>query len=116
MRWKSRLSWAVLVSLVGGFVIGSGCATRNSRQLLRKDQQAPGDFPKLLAVYMPWFGDQGHANVGYSSQDPTVLSRQIDKERGLGVSAFVVDWYGKRQPFLDQSFRSASAARSTKAF
>ena len=104
MRWKSRLSRVVLALLVGCFVIGSGCATRNGHPLLRKDLQGPEGFPKLLAVYMPWFGDQGHAQVGYSSQDPAVLSRQIDQARSVGVSGFVVDWYGQREPFLDQSF------------
>ena len=62
----------------------------------------PGN-PKVLADYQPWFGDPDHINVGYNSQDPNVLRKQIESARNMGIYAFVVDWYGPRRPFLDRS-------------
>ncbi|HXZ79887.1 MAG TPA: endo-1,3-alpha-glucanase family glycosylhydrolase [Terriglobales bacterium] len=43
-------------------------------------------------------------NVGYSSQDPVTLRRQIEKAESMGISGFVVNWYGDRQPYLDRSY------------
>jgi len=59
---------------------------------------------KTLAVYEPWFGHPEHIDVGYSSQDPITLRKQIEQAKRIGVSGFVVDWYGDREPFLDKSY------------
>jgi hypothetical protein len=58
----------------------------------------------VLAVYEPWFGHPRHINVGYSSQDPVVIRKQIAEAKRMGISGFVVDWYGDREPFLDKSY------------
>jgi hypothetical protein len=58
----------------------------------------------VLAAYQPWFGRAGHIDVGYSSQDRTVLERQIQDAKGLGITGFVVNWYGSRHHFEDQSY------------
>jgi hypothetical protein len=58
----------------------------------------------MLAAYQPWFGEQGHINVGYSSQDRTVLEKQITSAKQLGISGFVVNWYGQQHPFEDNSY------------
>jgi len=50
--------------------------------------------PKILAAYMPWFGDPRHLDVGYSSHDPDVIRRQIDEAVSMGISGFAVDWNG----------------------
>jgi hypothetical protein len=71
---------------------------------IARDTRVPQVSPKILAVYMPWFGDTGHIDVGYSSQDPRVLRLQIESARNAGIAAFIVDWYGARRPFLDKSF------------
>jgi hypothetical protein len=94
----------IFLVLVGWVVLLEGCATPNLHQIMRQNFQAPQRSLQVLAVYMPWFGDPDHINVGYSSQDTTVLRRQIQEARGMGISAFVVDWYGDRSPFLDKSF------------
>lgn len=53
-------------------------------------------------------------DVGYSTQDPKVLAEQVKKARELGISGFVVNWYGPRKPFEDQSYmlmqKAAAAA------
>lgn len=95
---------ALLGFTMACFMIASGCATRGFRPLLQQNAQAPAPSPKLLAVYMPWFGDHTHLEVGYSSQDPAVLRKQIQQARGMGISAFVVDWYGESRPYSDHNF------------
>src|SRR6202140_661308 len=82
---------------------GSGCTTPGMHRVVQQNPQAPNPWPKVLAVYMPWFGDHVHIDVGYSSSDPAVLRRQIQQARHTGISAFVVDWYGETRPFSDQN-------------
>lgn len=55
-------------------------------------------------MYEAWFGPANHISVGYSSNDPEVLGRQIRQAKALGISAFVVDWYGDRDPYIDQNY------------
>jgi hypothetical protein len=84
------------------FVLVSGCYHKDVRS------SPPGasvdTSPKVLADYQPWFGDPKHINVGYSSDDPGTLRRQIQQAKQMGIYGFAVDWYGPRQPFLDRSY------------
>lgn len=104
--------------LAAGFIL-NGCSTnaghRSIRDSLPATATAPEAYPKVLAVYEPWFGDRDHINVGYSTQDPAVLRSQIDKARNMGIYGFAVDWYADRHPFLDRStallFKVASEMR-----
>jgi hypothetical protein len=86
------------------FLFVSACATPGLHHAPGRNEQAPASPPKVLAVYMPWFGDHSHIDVGYSSQDPAVLRRQIHEARQRGISAFVVDWNGDRLPYSDHNF------------
>ena len=84
-----------------------GCAHRAALDVhseLRSNALAPGGAPELLAAYQPWFGRGNHINVGYSSQDPAVLRRQITEAQGMGISAFVVNWYGPRHEYEDRAY------------
>ena len=33
-----------------------------------------------------------------------MIRKQIEQAKNLGISGFVVDWYGDREPFLDRSY------------
>ncbi len=66
--------------------------------------KATGSSPEVLAVYEAWFGTPKHISVGYTSHDPEVIRNQIHSAKEMGISAFVVDWYGDREPFIDQSY------------
>jgi hypothetical protein len=66
--------------------------------------RAVGSSPQVLAVYEAWFGHPQHISVGYSSQDPAELREQIRRAKSMGISTFVVDWYGDREPFIDQAY------------
>jgi hypothetical protein len=56
------------------------------------------------------------ASVGYSSHDPAVLTSQIRKAKAMGISAFVVDWYGDREPFIDRSYALMQTAAASEKF
>lgn len=109
----SRLTLALLIGIV---VIADGCAKPDVRHALKRDALSPDPSPRLLAVYEPWFGGGDHMSVGYSSQDPEVLRRQVEQARSFGISAFVVDWYGDRVPFLDKSFALLQQTAAQKQF
>ncbi len=93
-----------------------GCAQTNLRHTLRDELPAPPSAGKTLAVYEPWFGHARHIDVGYSSQDPAVIRQQIDQAQSLGISGFVVDWYGDREPFLDYSYALIQSIAAEKHF
>src|ERR1700751_3552748 len=103
-KWSPQLSKALLSFAIACFVIATGCTTPGAHRPLAQNAQAPGASPKVLAVYMPWFGDHTHEDVGYSSQDPGVLRKQIQEAHRMGISAFVVDWYGASRPYSDHNF------------
>lgn len=86
------------------FLIVMGCTTSGPRRSPASKNQAPPTYPRLLAVYMPWFGDHSHMNVGYSSDDPAVVRRQVQQARDRDIYGFVVDWNGDRRPFSDHNF------------
>jgi hypothetical protein len=98
------LSKQLLAAAIVCFMVGTGCTTPGAHHALQQNYQAPRSWPKTLAVYMPWFGNRVHLDVGYASYDPAVLRKQIQQAHHMGISAFVVDWYGKSNPFSDHNF------------
>jgi len=106
----------MLVLLVVLVVITDGCTRQEPKHLLQKSSLAGQSATRMLAVYEPWFGGADHRDVGYSSQDPQVLGHQIDEARNMGISAFVVDWYGDRRPYLDKSFALLQQVAEQKHF
>ncbi len=81
-----------------------GCFGPGLSHALRLKHGATGNLPETIALYEAWFGHPKHISVGYSSQDPTVIAKQIRQAKSMGISAFVVDWYGDREPFIDRSY------------
>jgi hypothetical protein len=110
------LSKALLCFSLACFVMAGGCTTPGRYRSTLQNGQAPALSPKLLAVYMPWFGDHTHMEVGYSSQDPAVLRKQIQQARRMGISGFVVDWYGESRPYSDHNFGLLQQAASESHF
>ena len=85
----------------------------------RVNRRTPGPPTQILAVYEAWFGHPSHipvSAVGYSSHDPAVLRKQILKARAVGIDGFVVDWYGYREPFIDQSYALMQSAAGKEKF
>src|SRR6202051_1401885 len=115
-EWSGSLSRALLTLCLACFVMASGCTTGGVHRTLAQNGLTPALSPKLLAVYMPWFGDHSHMDVGYSSEDATVLRKQIQQARRVGIAAFVVDWYGESRPYSDHNFGLLQAAASESHF
>src|ERR1700730_11672346 len=99
-----RRTYTIGLILAGVIIAAQGCYRNSLRQSLTQTARPIDSAPKLLADYQPWFGSPGHINVGYSTQDPAVLKKQIQKAKDLGIYGFAVDWYGQRRPFEDHSY------------
>lgn len=110
---KSKLP--LILTMVAIFVIASGCHREVAYRTIPPINGSDQD-PIVMAVYVPWFGDPQHIKVGYSTDDPAVLRRQIAKAKELGVQVFSVDWYGERRPFLDHSYALMQQVASQNHF
>ncbi|HET7871668.1 MAG TPA: endo-1,3-alpha-glucanase family glycosylhydrolase [Terriglobales bacterium] len=104
-----------IVFLLIALAMSAGCARPNPRESLASVQMASGN-PKLLAIYQPWWGNSSHINVGYSSHDPVVLRQQIARAQELNIRGFVVNWYGPRHEYLDQTLALMQQAAAEMGF
>jgi hypothetical protein len=104
-----------IAAIIPSLVSLIGCARPNPRQSLT-GMTAPEGNPILLAIYQPWFGNGQHIDVGYSSHDPMVVRQQIAHAKELNISGFVVNWYGPRKEFEDQSYALLQQAAAQTSF
>ena len=103
--------------LIAALLLVVGCHRTEARAQLPANSFVSGpEQPTMLAAYMPWFGQPGHINVGYSSQDRVVLERQVDQAKQLGISAFVVNWYGQHHLFEDKAYTLMQQVAAEKSF
>jgi Glycosyl hydrolase family 99 len=100
---KNLLGILLVLAAIALIIQTSGCYHGGAHRVGEEMQALPGS-PEILADYQPWFGDPDHINVGYSTLDPAVLHKQIQKAKSMGIYAFAVDWYGDRHPFEDRSY------------
>jgi len=107
-----RIVTAIFLTLL----LPHGCTGPESSKPLPLKYKAEGSAPQVLALYEAWFGHPEHISVGYSSHDPAVLTNQIHKAKSMGISAFVVDWYGDREPFIDKSYALMQSAAEKNKF
>ena len=54
----------------------------------------PGSTGRIYTHFMPWFGQSSHMDVGYSSNDPSQIRRQVDDMLSRGITGAIIDWYG----------------------
>jgi len=92
------------------------CSGPASSHALPLKHKATGSAPEVLAVYEAWFRHPNHISIGYSSHDPSEISHQIRQARSMGISGFVVDWYGDREPFIDKSYALMQAQAEKNNF
>src|SRR5262249_60302548 len=55
----------------------------------------PGATTKIYAHFVPWFGFGDHVSVGYVSNDPVQVQKQVDDMVSRGLDGAVIDWYGR---------------------
>lgn len=101
--------------IVFAFLSLAGCTRANLRESL-VNVPAPQGSPMLLAIYQPWFGNGEHIDVGYSCHDPAVLRQQITRAKELNIGGFVVNWYGPRKEFEDQTYALLQQAAAQSNF
>lgn len=53
-----------------------------------------GSTAKIYAHLVPWFGSGSHIDVGYRSDDPAQVHRQVEDMVSRGIQGVVVDWFG----------------------
>lgn len=105
---------ALFCVVMACFTILKGCSPSAASHALPPHKSRP--LPTLLAVYMPWFGDHTHMDVGYSSHDEKTLKKQIEHARSVGITGFVVDWYGDSAPYSDANFALLQKVASKNHF
>jgi hypothetical protein len=106
----------VSAALLSVLLLPHGCSSPETSLAMPLKYKATGSSPQVIALYEAWFGHPKHMAVGYSSQDPSQISTQIGKAKELGISAFVVDWYGDREPFIDKSYALVQSTAAKKKF
>jgi hypothetical protein len=105
-----------MVALLFLLSFARGCSHPATTESSRPPHQVPAGPPQVLAVYEAWFGHPSHISVGYSSHDADVLRKQIRQAKALGISGFVVDWYGYREPFIDRSYALLQSVAAEEDF
>src|SRR6185312_14735016 len=53
-----------------------------------------GSTTKLYVTWLPWFGRSDHMNVGYRSDDPAQVHRQVEDMISRGIDGAIADWSG----------------------
>lgn len=104
------------LSLFSVLLLPHGCLDIGSSQPAPLKYKATGPTPQVIALYEAWFGHPKHMNVGYSTQDPSEIATQIRQAKAQGITAFVVDWYGDREPFIDKSYAVIQSVAAKKKF
>jgi hypothetical protein len=92
------------ISCLSILLLLHGCSGSWGNHVSRLQYRAEGNSPEVIALYEAWFGHPSHIKIDYSSHDPSEIDSQIRHAQSMGISAFVVDWYGDREPFIDRSY------------
>src|ERR1700757_2191508 len=71
-----------------------------------------GADTKVYAHLLLWFGGSNHMNVGYSSNDPAQVHRQIIDMISRGIQGVIIDWYGPNNG-IDQATKLVMAEAET---
>lgn len=72
---------------------GNAAAGNISKQPIRS-LLYPGATTRIYAHLMGWFGDSHHMDVGYRSDDPLQVRRQIEDMISRGIDGVMIDWRG----------------------
>ena len=121
--WLRKVARLVLV-VMGATVAISACLTVLPSTSIVHQRQS-NSAPIILAEYQAWHGlVPTHTNPPYVSTDARVISRHIEAAQALGISGFVVDWYGPPgglsndadRAFIDQATAELIRQAETRGF
>lgn len=77
--------------------VGSGNVSKLSLQSLLP----AGSNAKIYVTLMGWFGKPDHMDVGYSSDDPAQIHRQVEDMISRGIQGAIMPWYGQANTVID---------------
>jgi hypothetical protein len=72
-----------------------------------------GSTTKVFAGMEGWFGEAGHMNVGYNSNNPQQVHLQVQDMISRGMQGAILDWYGLTDPVVNgtaQALRTEAEA------
>ncbi len=75
----------------------------NVSQLPLRSLLYGGSDSKIYVTWLGWFGRSDHMNVGYKSDDPAQVRRQVKDMISRGVQGAIAAWYGSANTSIDQS-------------
>jgi hypothetical protein len=78
----------------GGTTNGNISGKNNISKVSATTLLYPGSTTKIYAHFMAWFGGTNHLNVGYASDDPAQVARQVNDMLSRGLAGAIIDWYG----------------------
>jgi len=62
-----------------------------------------GSNTKLFASWLPWFGGSNHMDVGYHSDDPAQVHKQVQDMISRGIQGVIIDWFGPNVPIISDA-------------
>jgi PKD repeat protein len=74
----------------------------------------PGSTTRIYAHLLPWFGQPKHMSVGYNSDDPAQMTRQVSDMLSRGVQGAVIDWYGPSNTRSNQTALNLKAEAESR--
>lgn len=60
-----------------------------------------GSNTKIYATWLGWFGRADHMNVGYNSDDPAQVHKQVQDMISRGINGAIPAWYGASNTSID---------------
>jgi PKD domain len=81
---------------------GNAAAGNVSKAPIRQLLYA-GSTTRVFASWLPWFGGSNHINVGYRSDDPAQVHRQVEDMISRGIQGAIIDWFGPNVPILSNA-------------
>jgi hypothetical protein len=88
-----------------GTLPGSAGSLGVSPLTLQQSYGIPGRTT-VLAAMVGWFGSPKHMDVGYRSDDPRQVARQLESMQARGIGGVTIAWYGSEDH--DVSGRTAA--------
>src|SRR5215813_2870165 len=62
-----------------------------------------GSNTKVMVSWLPWFGGSNHMDVGYHSDDPAQVHKQVEDMVSRGIQGAIIDWFGPNVPIISNA-------------
>jgi hypothetical protein len=62
-----------------------------------------GSNARVMVSWLPWFGGSNHMDVGYHSDDPAQVHKQVEDMISRGIQGAIIDWFGPNVPIVSNA-------------